>query len=322
MNKSLLTYKVCYSLGVSNMALEESFKKIHQVAKEIHYFDELPTTRKYRALCRIYFMCIRYHQDYSYASSLKEVSGERFVLYAGNYMDYFEELFASSSSLESFLSTLAMKAKEMCFDVYRELKPGLPFPWFSKLLALKEPTSTDLFDIQGVLRNLPADYNIYFCESVSLNNNILATLKKDTSLLKRMRVMNKGNTIPTIKDESILAASLEDSVNELFLHPEDFREYACVLVDDTTIPPETLEKVNDILSTEALSNVLHLPHPDAEIFNGENICKITGVWSQEDVDRVTNKQLGLVVLTLPQPREVYQSVMNGDYENVYLLSTK
>ena len=326
MNKeTILCYKLCYCLGVPDAGRYVRYRAAHNAAKECKYFEELHSTRKFRALSYIYFMLIKHNQDYpdqsNMSDSLEFAIEDRAALASIDL----SKVLASCDTLISCINILAREANKLLPMMYRELTPSVEYCDFARLLTLRDSlTIREVLKIQYVMRMSPQSLNIYFFADPIYNFAMNEMLSADKRVCERI-MLQTGITPARPRDTSMLAQFAYKNREARYLRLEHLSRFSEIYVDDSSCSIEIRNAVDNLASdvfkvhhfdsfTDCVQTIPEQNDPSSSIL----LFRPAKEGSLDTLRWLLNRVSFLMLMPLRQ--ELYFRVLDDEYENAYLFS--
>ena len=324
---NILCYKLCYCLGVPNEGLHAHYRVTHSAALQIKYFDRLSATQTYRALARVYFILIKHNHDFATMDTLDGNLEVRLQKHIANAEVDIRKIFRERKSFVSCLNQLAREANNLLPRIYEELKPGIEYCDFARLLTLADTMSMrDVYKVKFAMQMTPQFFNIYFFADPIYNYSSNEMLSSDAKLLERI-ALHTGEQGKRLVDSSDLATCVEENKESHYLRLEQLTQYTDICVDDSTCTPEVLDAIDSLNSDyccihhyETLTDCIQQLPDNTSPDNTLLVFRWTLDNNMNDV-RWLNSRVAML-LVMPVKRELYRGITTGEYANTYLLSIK
>ena len=322
---SVLCYKVSYCLGATEEGLVERFNDIHTLAQQMNYFDGKRATQEFRALARVYFLCIRYEEVYFKAPSLKEGAGDRLDGYIENISFDIEKVFKARRSLEDFLYDIARRANSLIPDMYKELEIGLKYSDFAVLFTLQDLTHQKVLATRFVLRYMRSSFNFCFFASTVLNIDVPAMLSTDAFLLKRLALVT-GRLDVRISDFSELARKVSNNSDKAFVKLSDLSRFDCVFIDARSVDPTILSAVLNAAAEDGkvqwITGIAGVYDKLQDNATPENTLVIAHM-EADVLDTLRDLMIKTsIAIHMPVSQSTYVRILKNEWPNTYLLSVK
>lgn len=355
----LLCYKVSYCLGVEDYVLARDFHGLHEIAKEIGYFDSCPIANKYRALSRVFYMVTRHYEMYAPGKSFGSVAGNRFKPFLKGTGISPETIYKDSADVSDFLSKIAGMSQKLLPALYDELKPATDYLSFISVLKLEAMSEPVMKKVQYILRRLPPTYCVYFFGS-DLYNVLLRFVRKDEEvteekganggegadkkvktsfvmdgLLRSDPILRKSISVATSRpvdrctDTSTLATELSKRDDGHFVTAADIgTTFKNLFMLQSGLSNDAQATVLSMFAEETvpITAVTDIP-AFIELWNKREDIHTNTVLlcrgSEEDVNTILEACPGIsMCMLVPISGTLYKAVLSGKYERINLLSTR
>lgn len=333
---TILCYKMCYCLGVPADTLKFDFPALSETATNCAYFEELPNTRKFRAVNHVFFFVVRnpsiFVDGKATGRTFHKVVGKRFDEVLENSGFSPDVMWDDSHSVLEFLAKLSECSRKLIPQVYEELKAGISYTSFETLMRLPELNQATLDSAGFNMRRLPSSMNIYFFECESLNISTGTMFKSDKALLKTLRIA-LGRSRETMVDTSKLADAWKDvapsAATKYFMTAEQASAgYKHIFYVPTGIETTTQTRVMErFMQTGASFQIV----PDLTAFEelwgkSEDLHEGTLLICRRpkaDIDKMIEKYPGLdISIVISMEQVLYKSILAGYYEHVTAFSMR
>lgn len=205
----LLCYKVSYCLGVEDYVLAHDFHKLHEISKEIGYFNSCPTARKYRALCRMFYRVTRHYELFTPGKSFGAVAGNRYKTYLKGTGIFPEIIYKDCANVLEFLNTLVGMSQRLLPALYEELKPSTDYLSFASVLRLEPMSELQMKQVQYILRRIPPNYCIYFFGSEVYNSTLRFVYREESKDDAKSEVVVEQGVEKSQEDEASAATPVK-----------------------------------------------------------------------------------------------------------------
>lgn len=295
----IICFKICYLMGMKTYDLYNTFPFLCRCCDNIDYFNGMQAVKKYRDISMVYYLLIRRSVRLSTSEELHRLFES--VLKIGTVGDTLQEfkITYGECSLVSVLNELSLCSNSLLDTMFSEIELPVSREIFSRLFFRDALSEINLQEMRFVIERSKPPFKFAFGTGFLLNHNLYSFLYSDSKFRERINVITLGAKLPVLQDTSRLYEYVDKKCRSKLKTSASLKKYTLVSkisyisknVDDIYIKRgEAL--VFEGLVTESLLNTLSKSHSIS----------------------------GHILIPLPVSDTIYNTVVEGDYDNVFFLA--